>query len=71
MPDLTKLRRYRESLQEARFNGTRAVQDSNGQRLEYKSDAEMARALAAIDSEIAALQQRRTSIIKMQTSKGL
>lgn len=71
MADLTRLRRYREDLQDARYSGTRAVQDSNGERIEFKSDAEMARALASIDSEIAALQRRRSSIIYMQTSKGL
>jgi len=31
----------------------------------------MARALAAIDAEITRLQQRRLSIVRAQTSKGL
>lgn len=71
MATAAQLRDWRERLQDARYSGTRAVQDSNGERIEYKSDAEMARALAAIDSEIANLQQRRLSIVRFQTSKGL
>lgn len=66
-----QLREWRERLQDARFSGARVVQDSNGERVEYKSDSEMARALAAIDSEIAQLQQRRLSIVRFQTSKGI
>lgn len=71
MPDLTQLRRYREELLDARASGLRAVQDSNGERTEFKSDGELARAIAAIDSEIAALTRRRSSLIHLQTSKGL
>lgn len=71
MASAAQLREWRERLQDARFSGTRAVQDSNGERVEYKSGSEMARALAAIDSEIAQLQQRRLSIVRFQTSKGL
>ena len=71
MASALQLREWRDRLQSARFSGTRAVEDSNGERVEYKSDAEMARALAAIDSEIAQLQRRRLSIIRLQTSKGI
>ncbi|MTH36540.1 hypothetical protein GL279_18295 [Paracoccus limosus] len=71
MADATTLHQWRDRLQSARFTGERAVQDANGARVEYKSDSEMARALAAIDSELARLHQRRLSIIRLQTSKGL
>lgn len=71
MPDLTQLRRYRDELQDARFSGIRETRDSNGETISFKSDAEMARALADIDSQIAALTKRRNSIIYLTTSKGV
>ena len=71
MTTVSQLREWRDRLQESRFSGARAVQDSNGEKIEYKSDAEMARALASIDSEIARLQNSRASIIRFQSSKGL
>ncbi|MAN56784.1 MAG: phage head-tail joining protein [Paracoccus sp. (in: a-proteobacteria)] len=71
MASPAQLTEWRDRLQSARFSGTRAVQDANGDRIEYKSDSEMARALAAIDAEITRLQQRRLSIVRAQTSKGL
>lgn len=71
MPDLTKLRRYRDDLQDARFSGVREVVDQNGEKIRWATDAELARAIAAIDSEIAALTRRRASLIYLQTSKGL
>ena len=71
MPDLTKLRRYRDELQDARFSGVRTIRDSNGEEVTYRSQGELERAIAALDSEIAQLQRRRTSLIRCQTSKGL
>ncbi|WP_333830402.1 phage head-tail joining protein [Pararhodobacter sp.] len=71
MPDLTKLRDYREKLQEARFSGIRTIRDSNGEEVTYRSQAEMERAIAAIDAEISQLQRKRLSIVRFQTSKGV
>ncbi|MGN7868005.1 phage head-tail joining protein [Paracoccus sp. 22332] len=71
MADLTKLRQHREALQDARFSGVRSVRDSNGEEITYRSQGEIERAIAAIDSEIAALGNRRASLIRFQTSKGL
>lgn len=71
MTDLTKLRQHREALQDARFSGVRSVRDSNGEEITYRSQGEIERAIAAIDSEIAALSNRRASLIRFQTSKGL
>lgn len=70
MPDLTALRRYRDDLQDARFSGVRTVRDSNGEEITYRSQSEIERAIAAIDSEIASLSRRRSSLIYLQTSKG-
>lgn len=71
MPDLATLRRYRDDLQDARFSGIRTVRDANGEEVTYRSQGEIERAIAALDSEIAALSNRRASLIRFQTSKGL
>lgn len=71
MPDVTQLRAHREKLQEARFTGIRSLTDQNGEQIHYRSDAEIARAIAAIDSEIAQLQRGRAALIRLQTSKGV
>lgn len=71
MVSAAQLTEWRDRLQSARYSGTRAVQDANGERIEYKSDSEMARALASIDAEISTLQQRRPQQVRFQTSKGI
>ncbi len=71
MPDLTRLLQAREHLQEARFSGLRRIIDQNGESIEYKSDGEIARAIAAIDSEIASLRRKRLGLVYLQTSKGV
>ena len=62
----------RESLIAARLSGVLEFRDSNGERIVYRSDAEMARAIEAADREIARLSgtaQPRTTYFK--TSKGV
>ena len=68
---LDQLHKARDALASARFDGVREYRDSNGESVEYKSDAEMARALAALDSEIAAATRRPASTILFRTSKGI
>jgi len=68
---VAKLTQARDSLVEARMGGARSFQDQNGERVEFKSDSEMARALAALDREIAALSGRATpTTLHFATSKG-
>ena len=71
MPDLTRLRKYRDQLQDARYSGVRSFRDQNGEEITYRSQSEIERAIAAIDSEIAAPSQRRAGLIYLQTAKGL
>lgn len=71
MATLSQLQKWRDDLQDARFSGVRTVRDSNGEEITYKSDSEMRAALAALDSEIAALQRKPTGFVRVQTSKGL
>lgn len=67
---LAELQSARDALLRARAGGMRRVRDQNGEEIEYRSDAEMARALAALDSEIAALANRPPSTFHFATSKG-
>ncbi len=67
---LAELTSARDALLRARAGGMRRVRDQNGEEIEYRSDAEMARALAALDSEIAALATRPPSTFHFATSKG-
>ncbi|WP_406735966.1 phage head-tail joining protein [Thioclava sp. GXIMD4215] len=71
MTSVTKLREYREQLQDARFSGVRSLTDQNGEAVQYRSQAEIERAIAAIDAEIATLTRGRQTLIRLQTSKGL
>ena len=71
MATLVQLQEWRDRLKDARYSGVRSVQDSNGERVEYRSDSELARALAAVESEIAGASIPRRSIIYPLTSKGV
>jgi hypothetical protein len=70
---LPELQAMRAALVAARAAGTREVRDgSSGDAIVYKSDSEMAAALAALDSEIAALTRGpQPSVVRFSTSKGL
>lgn len=68
---LTQLQAWRDSLLEARLSGVREVSDQNGESVAYRSDAEIARALAAADAAIAAAQRTLPNTILFKTSKGI
>ncbi|APG48475.1 phage head-tail joining protein [Phaeobacter porticola] len=68
---VAKLTQARDALMESRANGARSFTDQNGERVEFKSDSEMAKALAALDREIAALSGRAApTTLHFATSKG-
>jgi hypothetical protein len=71
MATLAELIEMRAALFKARMNGAREVRDQNGETVVFQSDGEMASALAALDSEIAAAQRRPSNTIRFRTSKGL
>ncbi|MCM2562497.1 hypothetical protein M8756_10090 [Lutimaribacter sp. EGI FJ00015] len=71
MATVAELSKMRADLHAARMSGARRFRDQNGEEVEYRSDSEMARALAALDAEIAAAQSRPPSTILFRTSKGL
>lgn len=69
---VAKLQAWRDSLVEARLSGIRELEDQNGERIVYRSDMEMARAIGMAEAEIARLsgQPKRTTL-KFKTTKGL
>ncbi len=71
MATVAGLTAMRGELLAARTQGVRRFRDQNGEEVEYRSDSEMARALGALDAEIAAAQSKPPSTILFKTSKGL
>jgi hypothetical protein len=64
------LQTWRDALVQARMTGTRRVRDADGSEIEYRSDSEIARAIAAADAMISAASPPITTI-RFDTSKGL
>ncbi len=73
MSTLDDLNSRLEALRLARSSGVRAVEFQNGehrQHVEYKTDAEMAAAIAAIESEIAGASGARVRNVIVRNSGG-
>lgn len=71
MATLAELTKMRADLFAARMNGAREFRDSNGETIVFKSDNEMAKALAALDAEIAAASgATKPRTLTFTTSKG-
>ncbi|MDJ0391481.1 hypothetical protein QMO56_25595 [Roseomonas sp. E05] len=69
---LATLKEERDALMRARHSGLRAVEMSDGRRIEYRSDLEMARSLYAINALIEAAEGvTPPQTILFRTSKGL
>lgn len=67
-----QLAKARDDLMVARAQGVRSVRDQNGETVEYKTDREMAAALAALDRLIAELSGRKSPrTFLFRTSKGV
>lgn len=68
---LSELQSLRDALIRARLGGVRRVRDQNGEEIEYKSDAEMERALRNCEALIAQMQSGQTpNVIKFNARKG-
>lgn len=61
----------RDELVLALARGVLSVTDANGEAVTYASPTAMQRALAHIESRIAAMQASAPNIIKFNTSKGV
>ena len=71
MPTLTDLRARRDALSAQRFSGVARV-SYDGKTVDYRSVAEIDRALEALDREIAVLEGRRiVRHVRITTTKGL
>lgn len=70
--NVAKLIIERDALVSARMQGVLEYRDQNGERVVYKSDAEMARALAWAETQIARLSgDGQPHTIYFKTSKGV
>jgi hypothetical protein len=68
---LGELLNMRSALLRARLQGIRTVRDQNGEEITYRSDRELAGALAHVESLIADRRAgRTTNVIRFKTSKG-
>ena len=71
MPTLTELRTRRETLAVQRSSGVARV-SYDGKTVDYRSVAEIDRAIEALDREIAAAEGRRiVRQVRVTTTKGL
>ncbi len=71
MPTITDLRARRDALSAQRASGVARV-SYDGKIVEYRSVAEIDRAIEALDREIAAAEGRRiVRQVRVTTSKGL
>jgi hypothetical protein len=71
MPTLTELRARREALAVQRSSGVARV-SYDGKTVDYRSVAEIDRAIEALDREIAAAEGRRiVRQVRLTTTKGL
>ncbi|MGO4917343.1 phage head-tail joining protein [Pseudogemmobacter sp. W21_MBD1_M6] len=71
MPTLTDLRARREALSAQRSSGVARV-SYDGKTVDYRSVAEIDRAIEVLDREIAAAEGRRiVRHVRITTSKGL
>lgn len=63
------LEKMRDALIGARAKGVKTVQ-LNGERVEYKTDAEMASAIRDLDARIARPNGSTVRVVKFSSSKG-
>ncbi|WP_406736447.1 phage head-tail joining protein [Thioclava sp. GXIMD4215] len=68
--NLSELLDLRDQLIRARAKAVTLVQ-INGERVQYKTDAEMASALADLDRRISAATKRPILTLKFSSSKGM
>lgn len=67
--EATELEALRDALIRARAKGARSLQMGD-ERIEYRSDNEMAQAIADLDARIRRATAARPSTVKFSSSKG-
>jgi hypothetical protein len=68
---VSQLETARDELVLALARGVTSVRDANGERVDYATPGAMQRAIAALESRIAAMQSPAPNVIRFNTSKGL
>lgn len=68
--DVNELETLRDALIRARAQGVRQI-TLNGKRIEYGSDAEMAAAIADLETRIARASPNRAKRLSLSFSKGV
>jgi hypothetical protein len=70
---VSTLTTWRDRLQESVVSGVLEVQDQNGERVRYRSQAELQQALASVNRMILAvtLGSQPVTEIRFRTSKGI
>lgn len=63
--------KWRDDLIELRLSGAREFHDQNGEKIIYKSDLEMATALAFVDKQIAEFYRAIPKTINFNCTKGI
>lgn len=71
MPTLSELQARLETLRQHRAAGTAEVAFSDNRRVTYKSDDQMAAAIADLERQIAALTTTPVTTIRISATKGL
>jgi len=71
MATLTDLQKWRDRLIEAMADPTRAVQDSDGSRIEYKSTREIVAAINAVNRAIQLSEAGRSRVAYPTFDKGI
>lgn len=66
----SELETMRDALVRSRASGTNSVTFDDGRRVDYKSDSEMAAAIADIEARINRASGHRPTSIRPFTSKG-
>jgi hypothetical protein len=71
LASLSELEARLETLRAARASGTSEVQTSDGRRVQYKTDEQMAAAIADLERQVASMQSTPVTSILVASSKGL
>jgi len=71
MPTVAELDAWLATLRTARFGGVLSVRTADGRSVTYKSDAELAAAIADVERQRAGAVNMRIDTILVGSSKGL
>ncbi|PTV93496.1 hypothetical protein C8J27_1159 [Rhodobacter aestuarii] len=71
MADLETLQQQLDTLRAYRAKGTQTTTLGNGESVTFKSDAQMAEAIADLEQRIASLSGRQVRMVRFACGKGV